>query len=512
MGFTFGGESYKSWADSNAESFKGYSSASENFAASVGQVVDEELSISSLLHQTGISERDQKIRDMAAKGEIDKELMDMYTTGNPGRGKKVDYNSIAEYLNWSESVDQHIDTDEELTTARDKELANRRKYRDEVFNTALTGGKVAQFAGSIVASGLDPINIAAMGLTAPVAGVQATSKAMYALSMAGRGAAVNAAVAVPIEPFIHSWKEEIGATYTLEDSLFNIGASGILGGAVSGISAALSRQFTGNGFLTKERASILSKYRNEDLNDLTGRVSNSPQPKPGSPGGATAADLNDIAQIYTSDSTGLRADQFADVDKLLSMLDDRDISWISTKDLSNFGDTLQRSELPSQLYSGIQDFAGALRAQGIDSIDVKYVKSFLNDIHNKRAIGAKFENMSFKRLTQEFKKLGLDEDQAEHMARFVDEANKAKDPKMSAEDFVRKTEESQKHMDLGEDKDLGTRIDIEETENLDALYSEVPEDLKFTNEDGTQTTFKELEAGVDADIEELQKGLGCLNG
>lgn len=268
MGFRLNTGSYSNWADNNARSFSGYSSPEENFAASIGQVVDEELSISNLLWDNNSKERDQQIKNLVEDGQIDESVIKTFTEIAPHfRGRKVNYSAIAEYLNETGSLEEHIDTDEDLENIRNDELASRRSYRNEIFDTSLTGGKVAQFAGGFVAAGLDPVNIATMGLAAPIAGARAVSKSMYALSMAGRGAALNVAVSVPIEPFIHSWKEEIGAEYTLTDSLFNIGASGVLGGTVSGIGAAIGRRFTSESILNKDYDSLITHFKKAGLDE-----------------------------------------------------------------------------------------------------------------------------------------------------------------------------------------------------------------------------------------------------
>lgn len=370
MGFRLNTGSYSAWADKNAKPFGGYSSVEENFAASVGQVVDEELSISSIIWDNNSDERNRQILDLVDEGKVDNETVQLFTSGNLGRGRRTDYNALAEYLNENGLLSEHIDTDEELDKIVTDELALRRSYRNQVFDTALTGGKVAQFAGGFIASGLDPVNMVAMGLAAPVAGVRATSKAMYALSMAGRSAALNVAVAVPIEPIIHAWKEKIGAEYTVTDSLFNIGISGILGGTVSGVAAAIGKRFTGDSILNKDYDSLITH----------------------------------------------------------------------------------------------------------------------------------------------FKKAGLEPDDAETMARFVDETNQAFDKNMSAKDFVRNAEATQERMNEGPKGDSESEIDIDDMETLDAMYAEVPEDFTIKLEDDSEISVRELDMELEADVQFLKDKLGCLSG
>ncbi len=392
MGFKFNSGSYKSYADNNAKAFGGYSSPAENFAAGVGQVVDEELSISKWLFDDGIDERNQNIRNMIKDGIVEKSAVDMYTTRHQRKGTKVDYEGLVNYLNWTNSLPDKLKTGDELISERYDELTSRRKYREEVYDTSLTGGKVSAFLGSMAASTLDPINVATMGLAVPMAGAKAVSKSMYALTMAKRTAALNVAVSLPIEPFVHSWKEEIGAEYTIEDSLFNIGAAGVLGGSIGGVAALVGRKFVGNNFLTKDRESLA-------------------------------------------------------------------------------------------------------------------------------------KNMSYDDMVVEFKKAGSEGDDAEIMARFVDEANQATDPNMSAEEFVRKTENSQSGMDAGnksdvrpiesEETDLKAQFDrpeVKEGEVQKDTRETVPADNSFVLPDGTKKTFRSEIEDIDAEVEYLSSKLDCLNG
>ena len=367
------GQDFTEWANENAEEFKGYSSVGENFQASVGQVVDEELSISSLINRIGSDERNEGIRDLAKSGAIGEDVMESFTTRHERMGVKIDYNSLANYANENLDLEDHINNDEELTEQRNADLADRRKYREDIFGRSLTGGKFSQFGGGFIASGLDPIAIVSMGLALPVAGVRQASRAMYTLSMAGRGAAFNMATAVPIEPFIHSWKDEIGAEYTLKDSMFNVGVSGILGGTIVGVGANL-------GF----------KYKNKDT------------------------------------------------------------------------------------------FIGKDR----------------------------------KSLVQAYKRLGLEDEDAEALGQFTYEANNAPDPDMPAKDFVNRMEDTQERMETnrGQERDNEPQLDPEDDEIIQGMYDEVPDDLMMTLDDGTEISIKEHAATSKAEAEEINKIIGCLNG
>jgi hypothetical protein len=367
------GQDFTDWANKNATEFEGYSSAGENFDASVGQVIDEELSVSSLINRIGSDDRNDRIRSLAKEGMIGDEVMEMFRTRHERMGTRIDWDGVANYANDNLELEEHLDTDLELTEQRDMDLADRRAYRENIFGRSLTGGKVSQFAGGFVASGLDPVAMASMGLALPVAGVRQTTKAMYTLSMFGRGAAFNVAAAAPIEPFIHSWKDEIGAEYTLQDSMFNLGVSGLLGGTVVGIGANL-------GF----------KYKNKDT------------------------------------------------------------------------------------------FIGKDR----------------------------------KSLVQAYKRLGLEDEDAEALGQFTYEANNAPDPDMPAKEFVERVEDTQERMEInrGQERDVESQIDTDSDELIQSMYDDVPEDLMMTLEDGTEISIKEHAATSKAEAEEINTIIGCLNG
>lgn len=226
-------KSFFEHASSNLAEFSEYSTASENFAAAIGQIFDEESSISSFLGNSNRRARDEQIRRYIDEGVIDEEVANNFTHYSFG-GKRVNYDGIAEYANENLELDTPIKTAEELFNERNEDLASRRKYRERVFDTSLTGGKVNQFAGMLVGASLDPVMVATMPIAVSTMGARNLSKAMYSLSMAKRTALFGMATAAPIEPFIHSWKEEIGAEYTLADSMFNLGAAGLLSGSIGG--------------------------------------------------------------------------------------------------------------------------------------------------------------------------------------------------------------------------------------------------------------------------------------
>ncbi len=223
-----------------AKPFKGYSSALENFQAGVGQVFDEELSVSSAINDIGSAERADQVKKLTSEGYIPESIIKSFTTKR-GHTQKVDYDSIAKYANEYLDLDKEIPTTEQLTKWRDEDLAQRRKYREDIYDRALGGGDVSAFAGSMIGAGLDPVNYIPIG-GAAISGAKATSRAMYSLAMAKKGAIGGVVAAAAIEPFIFSWKEEIGVEYTTKDAMFNLAASGIMSGAIAGVAGNLAHR------------------------------------------------------------------------------------------------------------------------------------------------------------------------------------------------------------------------------------------------------------------------------
>lgn len=212
----------------------------ENFDASVGLMIDEESSFSRYLGNENKRKRDAEIRGLIEDGKIPKTLM--YTNSTAAdRGFEVNYDNIAQYLNTTEDYQSEpIKTDIELKKERDDLLGQRRAYRNDIFRRAGAEGTAGLFAGSFVAGSIDPVNVAATILTPVTAGARGVSRALYTLSQTKRGAMYGAAAAGAVEPFIHSWKEEIGVEYTLTDSMINMAASGAFDGTINGVAAFIS--------------------------------------------------------------------------------------------------------------------------------------------------------------------------------------------------------------------------------------------------------------------------------
>ena len=120
---------------------------SETVGAAFAYAVDEELSISNALNREGFRQRQEQVRELVDKGEID---LDRFTD----RRGRIDYDRISDIY---DSVKSTAQLDEE----RAEFLAERRERNQDIIER---GSGVAQFIGMAGAFVLDPINIATMPL------------------------------------------------------------------------------------------------------------------------------------------------------------------------------------------------------------------------------------------------------------------------------------------------------------------------------------------------------------
>lgn len=211
----------------------------ETFAASVGQVIDEELSISTLLNRDGYETRNKLIDERIKTGEIDAEPYRKRVTGRPGQAasEQVDYGRIAQDLN-----DPNIKPDSVLHEERNEMLRQRREYAQGVQER---GSGTAQFLGAMTGYMLDPLNIATVGIAAPITvGKSLTTLGRVALT-ARNAALVEGAVELGIQGFVYAHKKDIDSPYSAGDALANIafaaGGAAVVGGAAAGVSGWLRR-------------------------------------------------------------------------------------------------------------------------------------------------------------------------------------------------------------------------------------------------------------------------------
>ena len=201
------------------------SSFGDVFGASLGQVFDEELSVSSLLNREGFSQREQAVKESADAGDIN--LNDYSKRGI------IDYNRIA-----SDHADLNIKTNEQLHQERNDLLAQRRNYAEDVIER---GSGTAQFLGAATGYMLDPVNVLSMGIAVPYTASKAVSVIGRA-ALAGKNAAViTGATELGIQALVFQHKQSIDSPYGAGDALANIAmaatGAAALGATAGGLSA-----------------------------------------------------------------------------------------------------------------------------------------------------------------------------------------------------------------------------------------------------------------------------------
>tara|TARA_R110000851_G_scaffold176731_3_gene323432 strand:+ start:798 stop:2288 length:1491 start_codon:yes stop_codon:yes gene_type:complete len=201
---------------------------SEVFNASLGLVIDEELSISGGFDREGLQARNAKIDQLIRSGSEDAAPFT-----NP-RGA-FNYGKFAE----TRQIDG-IQTNSQLMERRNQVLAERRTYANDVIER---GSGMAQFLGSATGYMLDPINIATMGLSGAVVGAKSLSVMGRALMTARNTAAIGAVSELAIQPLVYIHKQDIESPYAASDAIAAIATTalgaGLLGGAAGGISGYL---------------------------------------------------------------------------------------------------------------------------------------------------------------------------------------------------------------------------------------------------------------------------------
>ena len=198
----------------------------ETMGSAFDFVIDEELSVSSLLNRQGYDDRNEQIFKMTNEGFDLKPYTDV--TG------EIDYDRISDDTGL-------VKNNLELYNERTEILKKRREENQDVVER---GNGIAQFIGSMGGYMLDPINVATMGV-----GVGTAYKGMSTLSralMTGRNtAAIAVASESAIQPLVYKHKHDIGSPYEFNDALMAIGTTaigaGLLGGAMGGVAGYFTR-------------------------------------------------------------------------------------------------------------------------------------------------------------------------------------------------------------------------------------------------------------------------------
>ena len=187
----------------------------ETFAASVGQVFDEELSISSGMNTEAYTRRQSEAQRLVDEGQDLRPFQDESGAFN--------FNLMAQQF-------PQISTDRQLYDQRNAELARRRAYANDVKER---GSGFAQFAGAMTGYMLDPVNVATLPIGASASALRGLGTLARITRVAGAEFAIGATAETLIQPFVYAHKQEIGSPYSLNDSLEAI-VSAALGGALLG--------------------------------------------------------------------------------------------------------------------------------------------------------------------------------------------------------------------------------------------------------------------------------------
>jgi hypothetical protein len=194
---------------------------SEVFGAAVGQVVDEEMSISAYLNMEEFDDRKQTVKRLADEGLN----INQYTSVTG----VIDYDRIARDTG-------QVKTDEELFNRRNELLAQRRQYREDIFER---GNGMAQFFGMATGFMLDPINIATLPIATAGVSLKALGTLGAAMTVAKREAALAASSELGIQGFVYQHKHDINSPYSAGDAIANIAmaatGAAVLGGITGGL-------------------------------------------------------------------------------------------------------------------------------------------------------------------------------------------------------------------------------------------------------------------------------------
>ncbi len=206
-------------------SFVEEASFGETFAAGVGQVFDEELSISSMLNMQGFNQRKEQVKELGNSGAFN---INEYTSAVGD----VDYERIS-----SDFPDFKIKNDKTLFDERAELLKGRREYAQDVFDR---GNGMAQFLGMATAYMLDPINIATMPIATAGTATKGLSAIGRAIQVGKNEAGLAVAAELMIQPLVYQHKHDINSPFEFKDALLNIVTAATGAAAIGGLTGGIS--------------------------------------------------------------------------------------------------------------------------------------------------------------------------------------------------------------------------------------------------------------------------------
>lgn len=197
----------------------------DTFAATVGQTVDEELTISRYLNRELEVERQSVVNKMADEG------FDL--TPYTREDDSIDYDRLKRDTDYPGLKDNAT-----IVRQRQEMLDRRHTYAQGV----MQGNVSAQFAGGFVGAALDPVNVLSMGLAAPAAALRGAATAgQAALRLAGAEGAINLLAEIPIQAAVYDYKKELGRDYGTREVVTALAGAAAFGGVVGGIAGYLGK-------------------------------------------------------------------------------------------------------------------------------------------------------------------------------------------------------------------------------------------------------------------------------
>ncbi len=239
---------------------------SENAVASIGQIMDENLSISEwIVRESGgwsYDERDQELRDLRKRGAIPDDVWINFTQPQGSSGyPTTNYNSLAKYAN--EEYGFEVATNEEIDGEMRQALKDRKEYAEGVFARQTGMGAVGEVAGGFVGYGIEPANV--IGIVgeslllsrSAFALSEATTRMGRAIITGKQALAAGVVSETMIQPILFNWHEEIGVDMDWVDALANISSVGVLSGVIGAGSGALIKGAGPEIFTAEDLAKVL---------------------------------------------------------------------------------------------------------------------------------------------------------------------------------------------------------------------------------------------------------------
>lgn len=201
----------------------------DNYGAALGMAIDEELSISSVIHSPDFKPRNEELWSLVKQGSLPNH--EAFLLESAPTYRKYDWAALARYAQ-KEGYD--IQTDVEIMGKNREELASRRRYAQDIMDRADGAGVAGMVAGYLHGGTVDPVNVGLMVLGPLAFGRYMAGAGSVMRTMAVEGS-LGVAGEAAIAPFVHEWKETMGVDYTIDDVLVNMAATGGLNAGLGGL-------------------------------------------------------------------------------------------------------------------------------------------------------------------------------------------------------------------------------------------------------------------------------------